>query len=98
MQLQNSCGIAHFRVPPHDQTMKFSPNQCRAARGLLGMTQVHLARKSGVSLRTIISFEQSEHQPMPANLRAIRGALEVAGAIFIDANGEGPGVRLRKRS
>ena len=78
--------------------MKFSPNQCRAARGLLGITQVHLARKSGVSLRTIISFEQGEREPMPANRRAIRGALEAAGAIFIDANGEGPGVRLRKKN
>ncbi len=45
----------------------------------------------------IISFEQGEHEPMPANLRAIRGALEAAGVIFIDANGEGPGVRLRKK-
>lgn len=78
--------------------MKFSPNQCRGARGLLGMTQAQLARKSGVSLRTIISFELGERQPMPANLRAIRSALETAGVIFIDANGEGPGVRLRKRS
>jgi transcriptional regulator with XRE-family HTH domain len=77
--------------------MKFSPNQCRAARGLLGMTQALLAHKSGVSLRTIISFELGARQPMPANLRAIRGALEAAGAIFIDANGEGPGVRLRKK-
>lgn len=78
--------------------MKFPPNQCRGARGLLGMTQAQLARKSGVSLRTIISFELGERQPMPANLRAIRSALETAGVIFIDANGEGPGVRLRKRS
>jgi hypothetical protein len=30
------------------------------------------------------------------NLAAIRAALEAAGVIFIDENGEGPGVRLRK--
>lgn len=32
----------------------------------------------------------------PRTLAAIRGALEAAGVIFIDENGEGPGVRLRK--
>ena len=29
---------------------------------------------------------------------AIRAALESAGVIFVDENGEGPGVRLRKAS
>jgi hypothetical protein len=33
----------------------------------------------------------------PGNLTAIRAALEAAGVIFIDENGEGPGVRLRKK-
>jgi hypothetical protein len=33
----------------------------------------------------------------PDNLAAIRAALEAAGVIFIDENGEGPGVRLRKK-
>lgn len=31
-----------------------------------------------------------------ANNLALRGALEAAGVEFIDANGGGPGVRLRK--
>lgn len=31
-----------------------------------------------------------------STLAAIRTALENAGVIFIDENGEGPGVRLRK--
>jgi hypothetical protein len=33
-----------------------------------------------------------------ANALSIRRALEAAGVIFVDANGEGPGVRLRKDS
>jgi len=33
-----------------------------------------------------------------ANDQAIRRALEAAGVEFIDENGGGPGVRLRKRS
>jgi hypothetical protein len=30
------------------------------------------------------------------NLAASRAALKAAGVIFVDENGEGPGVRLRK--
>lgn len=78
--------------------MAISRAQCRAARALLGITQAQLARKSGVSLRTIASFETREHDPIPANLSALRRAFESAGVIFLDSNGEGPGVRLRKRS
>jgi hypothetical protein len=33
-----------------------------------------------------------------ANDLAVRRALEAAGVVFIDENGDGPGVRLRKRS
>jgi hypothetical protein len=32
-----------------------------------------------------------------ANTLAVRRALEIAGIEFIDENGGGPGVRLRKR-
>jgi hypothetical protein len=31
------------------------------------------------------------------NNAAVRHALEAAGVVFIDDNGDGPGVRLRKR-
>lgn len=34
---------------------------------------------------------------MPKNVAAIRAALEAAGVIFVDENGEGPGVGLKKR-
>jgi hypothetical protein len=33
-----------------------------------------------------------------ANDLAVRRALKAAGVVFIDENGDGPGVRLRKRS
>ncbi len=77
--------------------MPISPSQCRGARGLLGITQGELAEKSGVSLRTIVNFEAGKHQPIPANLSMLQQALEAAGIIFIDPNGGGPGVRLKKK-
>ena len=58
-----------------------------------------LSRNSSVSLRTIRRAELAE-QGMTmtnANNQAIRRALEDAGVEFIDENGGGPGVRLRKR-
>ena len=57
-----------------------------------------LSRRSSVSLRTIRRAELAErHTTMTiANNLAVRRALESAGVEFIDENGGGPGVRLRK--
>jgi ribosome-binding protein aMBF1 (putative translation factor) len=73
--------------------------QIRAARAVLGWSAEDLARESSVSLRTIRRAEVSEvHMNMTvANEQAVRRALEAAGVEFIDENGAGPGVRLRKR-
>lgn len=61
------------------------------------MTQAQLAEKSGVSLGTIIAFESGKRVPIQANLEVLRRTLETEGVSFIDANGGGPGVRLRKK-
>ena len=42
-------------------------------------------------------LKESENSLTTANDLAIRRALEAAGVEFIDENGGGPGVRLRKR-
>jgi transcriptional regulator with XRE-family HTH domain len=76
--------------------MPITPAQSRAGRGLVSMTQQGLADASGVSLRTITSFEKCERTPMPANLAALKAALEAAGVIF--TNGDEPGVKLRARA
>ena len=75
--------------------MHLAPSQCRAARGLLDITQAQLAEKAGVSLRTVINFEAGDGTPIRATLDVIRRAFESEGVAFIDANGGGPGVRLR---
>jgi transcriptional regulator with XRE-family HTH domain len=71
--------------------------QCRGARGLLGLTQPVLASKAKMGLSTIVDFERSRRPVSSEAIRAIRAALESAGIEFIDENGGGPGVRLRKR-
>jgi len=71
--------------------------QCRGARGLLGLTQPALASKAKLGLSTIVDFERSRRPVSSGAVQAIREALELAGIEFIDENGGGPGVRLRKR-
>ena len=71
--------------------------QCRAARGLLQWSQRELAKQAGIGLVTVIQLENGVGQPRRATLQVVRNAFEAAGVEFIDENGGGPGVRLRKR-
>jgi transcriptional regulator with XRE-family HTH domain len=73
-----------------------TPSQSRAARALINWSQPQLAEASGVSVSTIRDFETGKRTPIGNNLAALQRALESAGIIFVDENGEGPGVRLRK--
>ena len=69
--------------------------QCRLARTAVGLGIRDLADKAKVSTNTITRLEGGEELKAQtvANIQAV---LEAAGVIFIDENGEGPGVRLRK--
>ncbi|MGV6873674.1 XRE family transcriptional regulator [Pseudochelatococcus sp. B33] len=60
------------------------------------MGQATLATAANVSRNTVVSFEKGQRVPNPNNRAAIRAALEAAGVIFVEENGDGPGVRLRK--
>lgn len=72
------------------------PQQCRAARGLVGMSQDDLAVAARVSNSTVRNFEAGRTVPGTNNLDAIRRAFETAGVEFIQENGGGAGVRLAK--
>ena len=74
-------------------------SQIRAARSLIRWRAEDLARASTVGVATIRRAELAEvaTSMTAANDLAIRRALEDAGIEFIDENGGGPGVRLRKR-
>jgi hypothetical protein len=73
--------------------------QLRAARALLRWSAEDLASHSALGVTTIRRAEltESETSLTAANDQAARAALESAGVEFIDENGGGPGVRLRKR-
>jgi DNA-binding XRE family transcriptional regulator len=74
-------------------------SQIRAARALLRWTVDDLAREAALGRNTILRAEVADDQTSltVANNLAVRRALEGAGVEFIDEDGGGPGVRLRKR-
>jgi transcriptional regulator with XRE-family HTH domain len=78
-------------VPP------IAPEQCRAARALLAWSQDDLADKAKIAKKTLQLFELGQREPYARTLDLLRHALEAAGVEFIDENGGGAGVRLKKR-
>jgi transcriptional regulator with XRE-family HTH domain len=78
--------------------MGISSAQLRAARALLRWSAADLAKASRVGVATIRRVEilDGPIPVTPANEAALRHALEAAGVEFIEENGGGPGVRLRK--
>ena len=79
--------------------MPLTSAQIRAARALIRWSAEDLARETALSVATIRRAEiaEGEISMTAANDLAVRRALEAAGVEFIDENGGGPGVRLRKR-
>jgi transcriptional regulator with XRE-family HTH domain len=75
-----------------------SSAQIRAARALIRWSAQELAEKTAVGVTTIRRAEltASETKLTRVNDQAIRRVLEAAGVEFIDQNGGGPGVRLKK--
>jgi transcriptional regulator with XRE-family HTH domain len=72
------------------------PAQMRMARAALNWSLGDLATAAAVHRNTISNFETGKYAGDPQKLSAIRKALESAGVIFVEENGEGAGVRLRK--
>jgi transcriptional regulator with XRE-family HTH domain len=78
--------------------VKTTSAQIRAARHLVGLSQAEVADSTGLSLPTIKRAESDRDVSVSAEaIAAICTALEAAGVIFVEENGEGPGVRLRKQ-
>lgn len=73
------------------------PVQLKMARAAMGWGVRELADRAGVTANTITRIENGA-DARQSTIDALRTALEAAGVIFVAENGEGPGVRLRKRS
>ncbi len=72
------------------------PEQMRVARAALNWSLDRLAEASGVHRNTISNFETRKYDGEPEKLATVKRALESAGVIFIEENGEAAGVRLRR--
>ena len=70
--------------------MAMKPEQSRAARGWLGMTQGGLAEAANVGLSTVKDFEAGKRKPFGNNLIALRKALEDRGIAFTENGLTGP--------
>jgi DNA-binding MarR family transcriptional regulator len=83
-------------LPQHPCQALISPAQVREARDLLEWSQSRLASMAEMTTKSIAKFELGGLPLPPGDLQAMRAAIEAAGVIFMDENGHGPGVRLRK--
>jgi transcriptional regulator with XRE-family HTH domain len=66
--------------------MLITPAQVRAARALLRIEQEELARRANVSVVTVRRLEAPDglSKVAPGTLDEVRGALEAAGAEFVE--------------
>ncbi len=67
------------------------------ARAALGWTVRDLAKAAGLHRNTVSNLEVGRYAGDAKTLAIIERVLKEAGVEFIDENGGGPGVRLRKR-
>jgi transcriptional regulator with XRE-family HTH domain len=72
--------------------------QVRMARAALNWTVRDLAEATGLHRNTITNLEVGRYAGDPATIALIKDVLVRAGVEFIDENGGGAGVRLRKPS
>lgn len=70
-----------------------TPEQSRAARGWLDLSQDDLAKAAGVSLSTVRDFEKGRRVPIQATLKAMEAALAARGVRLVsDDSGRACGV------
>lgn len=69
-----------------------TPEACRAARALLGLTVRELGERSGIAFETISKFENGREM-RESNKARIAEVLEAAGVEIL--NGDAPGARMR---
>ena len=76
--------------------MPVTSAQLRMARAALNWTVRDLAKATGLHRNTITNIEVGRYAGDQKSLEIIEAVITKAGVEFIDENGGGPGVRLRK--
>jgi transcriptional regulator with XRE-family HTH domain len=79
-----------------EAAMTVTGAQVKAARDLLGWSQIKLTLASGIDGGAIRRFETGKRLPPRAVGLTLSRTLKSAGVIFTAENGDGPGVKLRK--
>jgi len=64
----------------------------------LDWTQAQLAERARVSLSTVKGFESGERSPIVNNIEALERAFTNAGIMFIDADGQAPGIAFDEKA
>ncbi len=75
-----------------------TPSQIRGARAMLDWSMTDLSTAARVSVSTVQRAEERQPQAASNSARAaIQTALEVCGVKFLPDDGDGPGLRLKRR-
>jgi DNA-binding XRE family transcriptional regulator len=75
--------------------MPVTSAQIRMARAALNWTVRDLAKAAGIHRNTVTNIEVGRYAGDPKTILIIEKVLRRAGIEFIEADGGGPGVRLR---
>ena len=70
--------------------------QLRMGRAAVGWGVRELAERAGITANTVTRIENGADAKQ-STMDKLKRALEAAGVEFIEPNGGGPGVRLKKR-
>ena len=73
-----------------------TPEQSRAARAWLDLSQDELAEAARVSQSTVRDFEKGRRVPIANNLAAMRAVLEGLGITFVSGDNEASGITFTK--
>lgn len=68
-----------------DYIIKLTPALCRAARGLVDISQVDLAAACNISYKTVYRYEgELKPNQRPATILMLQRELEARGVVFLD--------------
>lgn len=79
-----------------DRESDISPLQCRMARAALAWGIRDLAKAALISHDTVVRFERGE-ELRASTMDSMREAFARNGVVFLTDEGEGQGVRVKKR-